>query len=171
MFSAGLLLIIPATRVGLALFPWFIDASYGEALSLLPLALLGAFLSIFSAFLEPIFNTAYKNGIMMLSTLIGAGINVGLSIFLFSLGVGVVGASVAYLVAYAAVVCVRLLCLGRLVGARLKIRTVLLLLPALFATLCYYLFAPLVSLFLLIASVLAVGFVFLLFLKKVRKTH
>ncbi len=171
VFSAGLLLVIPATRVGLAVFPWFIDASYGEALSLLPLALFGAFFAIFSAFLEPVFNTVGKNGTMMLSTLVGAAINVGLSLLLFSLGVGVVGASVAYLVAYAAVVLIRLLCLGRLVGARLKIRTVLLLLPALSAVLCYYLFPPLVSFLLLLASVLLVGTVFLLLLKRARQVR
>jgi O-antigen/teichoic acid export membrane protein len=120
VFMSALLLLIPAIRVGLWIFPQFIHASYAPAVALLPLAFFGAFLSVFSSFLDPIFGAAEKTGLILGSTLAGAVVNVALVLTLFHLGVGVEAANIAFLSGWAVTVSIRLVVLCR--GARLQLR-------------------------------------------------
>lgn len=120
VFMAMLLLLLPAIRIGLWIFPNFIHASYAEAVKLLPLAFFGAFLSVFSSFLDPIFGAARKTGIILLSTLAGALINVVMILGLFRLGLGVEAANISFLCGWAVTVAIRLVALCR--GARLRLR-------------------------------------------------
>ncbi|MBE6595862.1 MAG: hypothetical protein E7644_08705 [Ruminococcaceae bacterium] len=120
IFMAILLLLLPAIRVGLWLFPGFIHDSYAEAVRLLPLAFFGAFLSVFSSFLDPIFGAARKTGVILFSTLAGALINVTVILTLFRLGFGVEAANIAFLCGWAVTVTIRLIVLCR--GARLRLR-------------------------------------------------
>ena len=87
---------------------------------LLPLAFFGAFLSVFSSFLDPIFGAARKTGVILLSTLAGALINVTVILTLFRLGFGVEAANIAFLCGWAVTVTIRLIVLCR--GARLRLR-------------------------------------------------
>lgn len=120
VFMVALLLILPAIRVGLWIFPNFIHASYAEAVRLLPLAFFGAFLSVLSSFLDPIFGAARKTGMILLSTLAGALVNVAVILLLFRLGFGVAAANLSFLCGWAVTVGIRLMVLYR--GARLRLR-------------------------------------------------
>lgn len=114
------LLSVPAARVGLWLFPGFIDASYGEARLLIPAALVGAALTVLCDFLEPMFGAAKKTGILLLSTALGAMLNVALALLFIQCGGGALGAHVAFCIAVFGTVLLRVLFLRCIVGLCLR---------------------------------------------------
>ena len=111
---------VPAARVGLWLFPGFIDASYGEARLLIPAALVGAALTVLCDFLEPMFGAAKKTGMLLLSTALGAMLNVALALLFIQCGGGALGAHVAFCIAAFGTVLLRVLLLRRIVGLCLR---------------------------------------------------
>lgn len=114
------LLSVPAARVGLWLFPGFIDASYGEARLLIPAALVGAALTVLCDFLEPMFGAAKKTGMLLLSTALGAILNVALTLLFIQCGGGALGAHLAFCIAAFGTVLLRVLLLRRIVGLCLR---------------------------------------------------
>jgi len=143
IFMAALLLLIPGARVGLWLFPGFIHESYSAAIDLLPVALLGAFMSVLASFLDPIFSAARKNGMILLSTALGAAVNVSLVLLLFRLGTGVIAANIAFLAGYTVTVAVRIIGLRRTSGLTLPLCRYLWFLPAVAGvTAAFYLLKP-----------------------------
>lgn len=107
----GVVLIIPVIKIGLTVFPDFIDSSYSESINLIPEALLGTGLAIVSLFLGTIFSSIKKTRIIFVSTLAGAMSGV-LSNILFILG-GLGAASVNYsiILGYVVTIAVRIIIL------------------------------------------------------------
>lgn len=103
----GLLLILPAIAILLAIFPSFIDQQYNAAVALIPIAMAGAIMSIASSFLGSIFGGIKKTNIIFVSTLCGALINVGVIFALIKLGVGVQSSNIAFLIGFAVTVLIR----------------------------------------------------------------
>ncbi len=140
IFMAAFLMIIPGIRVGLWIFPGFIHASYSTAIALLPVAFFGAFLSVFSSFLDPIFGAAGKTGTILLSTLAGALANLGAILLLFKMNVGVIAANIAFLGGYAVTVAWRIFSLRRTAHLRINMFHMLWFLPAVAAVFAVYYF-------------------------------
>ncbi len=130
IFMVSLLVLIPASRIGLWIFPGFIDAKYADAIPLIPLALVGAFVSILSSFLTPLFGATKRNGALFFSTVMGAIVNVAVIFALFANGVGVMAANIAFLAGYTVNVIFRLWCMHRAIGLRVKAKHLSWFLPA-----------------------------------------
>ena len=110
------LALIPAVYLGLWIFPNFIAPAYDGARALIPPILVGALLSVLADFLEPLFGTLQRTGLLTLSTLLGAAFNVALTLVLIYFGCGAFGAALGYLGGFAVVVALRLLFLRRLMS-------------------------------------------------------
>lgn len=119
LLMVGLLLLIPLIRLGLTIYPNFIDQSYADAVTLIPLALAGAVMSIASSFLGSIFGGIKKNGIIFISTLVGAIVNIG-TIFLLLNPLGASAANVAFLLGFTSAVLVRTLVLRKAIGLKVR---------------------------------------------------
>ncbi len=117
---AVFLLSVPAARLGLWLFPSFISDAYGEARLLIPAALAGAALTVLCDFLEPMFGAAKKTGMLLLSTALGATLNVTLTVLFILCGGGALGAHLAFCVAAFGTVLLRVLLLRHMLDLRLQ---------------------------------------------------
>ncbi len=109
---AGLLLLIPFIKILLIIYPSFIDHSYYDSIILIPLALLGSIISIACTFLGSIFGSLKKTNIVLLSTGIGAIINV-VVIFTLIKRMGVMAANIAFIAGFTANLLIRLLILKK----------------------------------------------------------
>lgn len=114
------LLCVPAARVGLWLFPGFIADSYGEVRLLIPIALVGAALTVLCDFLEPMFGAAKRTGVLLASTASGAALNVVLTVLFIHGGGGAYGAHLAFCVAALATALLRVMLLRHIVGLYLR---------------------------------------------------
>lgn len=119
LLIVGLLLLIPLIRLGLTVYPNFIDQSYADAVTLIPLALAGAMMAIASYFLGSIFGGIKKNGVVFISTLVGAIVNIG-AIFLMLHPLGASAANVALLLGFTSVVLVQTLVLRKAIGLKVR---------------------------------------------------
>jgi Membrane protein involved in the export of O-antigen and teichoic acid len=115
----ALALVIPLIKLGLTIYPNFIDSGYHEALKLIPLALAGTIMSVLSSFLGSIFAGIKKNNVTFISNLTGAIVNLAL-IYLIIRKVGVASANISFLVGFSAAVFMRALVLKKLIGLKFK---------------------------------------------------
>ena len=145
------LVFVPLARVGLALFPTFIGAEYAAAKALVPLALVGAALTVLCDFLEPIFGAVKKTGRLLLTTALGAAVNVILTLVLAPL-CGAVGVHLALIAAMLVTLILRLVLLHRTVGLCLPWRTLLLLPLWALVVLAYLHLSALQNLFVLVGA-------------------
>ncbi len=146
------LVLVPAARVALYLFPDFIASDYSEALKLIPVALVGASLTVFFDFLEPMFGAAKRTGYLMLSTALGALLNIVLILCVIACGGGAFGVHLAFLVAIFVTLLLRVVLLRRIVGLRLRLHYVAFLPLLAVAVLVYLHFSVTVNLFAFIAA-------------------
>lgn len=148
------LVTIPLSRVGLWLFPDFIAPAYAGAKHLIPAALAGGTLTVLCDFLEPMFGAAKKTGYLLLSTTLGAALNVLFAVAFISLGGGAFGVHLAFLLAALFTVLLRLWLLRRMIGLRLRLRYFAALPVVLLVALAYAALTAALNLFVLAASLL-----------------
>ncbi len=144
-------LLIPLSRVALELFPGFIAADYAAAGDLIPVALVGAALTVFCDFLEPMFGAAAQTGKLFLTTALGALSNVIL-IWCLIPACGAFGGHLALIFAVTVTVSVRLLLLYRIVRLKLRVRYLLFLPLLAFALFVYLRLSVFVNLMLAIGA-------------------
>ncbi|NLL56398.1 MAG: lipopolysaccharide biosynthesis protein [Clostridiales bacterium] len=116
---AGLLLLIPLIRLGLIIYPNFINAQYSDSIVLIPLALTGTIMSIASSFLGSIFGGIKKNNAIFISTLVGAIVNIGVIFALINI-MGVMAANIAFIAGFTATVLIRTLILKKEINMKVK---------------------------------------------------
>ena len=131
-------LLIPAIRLGLFVFPEFIDSSYSSSINLIPTALIGTGLAIISQFLGTIFSSIKKTTIVFLSTLAGAITTVTTTFLFIYLGFGPESANYSFILGYLAAIVMRILLLKKHIGFRFRIRNLLYLIPILLVTIYVY---------------------------------
>ena len=102
IFGAACLLLASPFLVS-----WLYAPEYGEAAVFIPFLTLAALFSALSSFFSSIYTVALRSGATLLTSLIGAAINLLLN-FLLIPTKGAVGAALATLAAYAAIFAVRL---------------------------------------------------------------
>lgn len=145
------LVLVPLARVALSLFPNFIGADYAAAKPLIPLALVGAALTVFCDFLEPMFGAFEQTGKLLLTTALGAVLNITLTLAFLTWG-GAFGAHLALILAMLFTVILRLVLLRRAACLRVRLRYVALLPLTALVVLSYLCFSPLVNVFVLISA-------------------
>ena len=112
-------LMIPAVKIGLAIFPSFIHENYAAAIPMIPTALIGTGLAIVSLFLGTVFSSVKKNSVIFLSTLLGAIVTVGSNLFcLLVLDLGPISANYALMLGYLSSISVRLILLNKYVSLK-----------------------------------------------------
>jgi O-antigen/teichoic acid export membrane protein len=116
LFSIALILSIPAIRILLFIWPSFIDSSYSEAINLIPIALTAAMFSIMSSFVGSVFISLGMNKQVFLTTIVGALINVIVTISLIHMGIGVLSASIGLALGFFFTVFSRIFVLKRKIG-------------------------------------------------------
>lgn len=119
MLIIGLLILIPAIKLGLTVYPTFIDSSYADSIALLPLALCGAVMSIASTFLGSIFGGIKKTNMIWISTAIGAIVNLAVIFSLINV-IGVMAANIAFLAGFTANVLARLMSLKKKINMKVN---------------------------------------------------
>lgn len=93
----GLIALLPIIKF---IFPYFIDAKYAAAISVVPIALYATFFSSQTSFLASIINILKKNQFIFITTLMSAVTNVLILILLIH-SLGVQAASISLCVGYA----------------------------------------------------------------------
>lgn len=130
----GTLIIIPAIKI---IFPFFVDSSYNASASLIPLALMGTIMSILSSFLGSIFGGIKKTGIIFLSTLAGALVNLAVIFSLINF-IGVMAANIAFLAGFTVNVLFRTLVLKKIIHMKVKYWYYVLFIPVFLITVLIY---------------------------------
>ena len=155
---AGLILAI---KVGLFIFPGFIDASYSSSIDLIPSALIGTGLAIISQFLGTVFSSLKKTTVVFLSTLAGAVTTVSTTFLFIALGCGPASANYSFISGYIVAISVRILLLKKYIGLKCKMQNLLWILPVLL--LSVYTYINLKVLFNIILGVVLIGMIPILF--------
>lgn len=122
---AGILIVIPIIKI---IFPFFINSNYDASASLVPLALMGTIMSILSGFLGSIFGGIKKTGIIFLSTLAGAIINLAVIFSLINF-IGAMAANIAFLAGFAVNVLLRTIVLNKIINMKVKYWYYLIFIP------------------------------------------
>ncbi len=115
----GLFLLIPLIKIGLAIYPNFIDVQYNDSIILIPLALAGTVMAILSSFLGSVFGGIKQNNFIFVSTLLGAIVNLGVIFALINI-IGVMAANIAFCAGFTATVLMRTLILKRKINMKVK---------------------------------------------------
>lgn len=145
---AGLILGI---KIGLFIFPGFIDSSYSFSVNLIPSALIGTGLAIVSQFLGTIFSSLKKTTVVFLSTLVGAVTTVSTTFLFIGLGCGAASANYSFIAGYMITITVRLILLRRFIGMSARLQNLLWIVPVLILTVYTYIdFSVIFSVILLI---------------------
>lgn len=133
--AVGTILFLPAIQV---VFPFFIAPAYQEAFAYVPLYVLATAVSIFSSFQGNIFSAEKHNGVLMVSTLVAAAVNVAL-FHLLAKPLGVQAANIALLAGFTVNVVLRMLLLRKMARIRIDYRFLFAALLV-FALACYVYF-------------------------------
>lgn len=158
----GILIIIPGIKV---IFSIFVHSNYNASASLIPLALMGTIMSILSSFLGSIFGGIKKTGIIFLSTLLGAIVNLVVIFSLIKI-VGVTAANIAFLAGFTVNVLFRTITLNKLIKMKVNYWYYLLFVPLfILVVIIYNYFNWIVN---LILFVLFICIAFLLFNKEIK---
>ncbi len=160
----GVVLAIPAIKIGLALFPGFINDSYAESLNLIPSALYGTGLAILSLFTGTIFSSIKKTGVIFVSTLAGAVANVGTNIGLILLGQGAYAVNYSFIIGYVVTILIRILILRKSMSFKVYISNIIIPTSLFLAVTAVYIFLNVW--FSVIAFVLALAFALFYFRKE-----
>lgn len=137
----GLILIIPAIKLGITIFPNFIDKSYHNSIYLIPYALFGTLFSIASSFLSSIFSAIKRNTANSLCTTIGAIFNVLIIFICLYLNIGVLSAYIAFASGFAINLLLRMILLKKFINLKVNYLYFLILIPVYFIV--SYVFAKL----------------------------
>lgn len=138
-------LMIPAVKIGLAIFPSFIHESYAAAIPMIPTALIGTGLAIISLFLGTIFSSVKKNNVIFLSTLLGAIVTIGVNIFcLLVLDLGSISANYALMLGYLSSISLRLILLKKYVSLKPSLDATACIVPILVLSTLVFLFCGVV---------------------------
>ena len=112
----GLVVLVPLIQI---VFPFFIRNAYQASFPLIPLYLLATVASIYSGFLGDIFGAEKKTGIIFLSTIVAATVNV--SVFHALVGrIGIQAANISLFFGFLANIVMRLLLLKRSIKINLN---------------------------------------------------
>ena len=103
-----------------AIFPYFVDARYQSATSLLPLATVGIAMNTYASFLSTIFATERETRAVLISTIMGAVVNVICSP-LFTVLFDLEGSVAALALSYSLMALIRLALLRTIVGVRFRV--------------------------------------------------
>ena len=95
-----------------------LQAEFYSAWKFVPLLLMGATIGCFSTFLGTFYNAIKNNTILMLSTVIGAGINILFSFILIPM-YGGIGAAVANVIGYSVITIIRAIDISKRIGLRI----------------------------------------------------
>jgi len=114
----GTMVVLPAIQIGLTVLPGFIDAAYRDSIHLIPIAISGAVMSIAGAFLGSVFGAVKKNNYVLISTSVGAAVNIASIFILIHLGVGVMSAPIALLLGFSAALLTRTIVLRKIIGLK-----------------------------------------------------
>lgn len=125
LLCAGSLVLIPFAGT---VFDWFVDESYSQSRTLVPLALLGAAASLYSVFLGNIFGAVKKTGFICISMVASCILNVILMIVLLPV-LQAQAATVALFAGFSFNCLLRLLMLRRLVSMKVNILPLLIYIP------------------------------------------
>ncbi len=158
----GVILIIPCIKIGLSIFPTFIDVSYTESLDLIPCALFGTGLAILSQFLGTIFSSIKKTNIVFVSTLVGAVVSVSTNIAFILLNLGAASVNYSFIMGYAATILMRIFILKKAIDFHLSIRDILI--PTILFIIVCVVYSTLTVAWSVLAVVIIVG-IFILLLK------
>lgn len=160
---AGLILAI---KLGLFIFPGFIDSSYDLSVNLIPTALIGTSLAIISQFLGTIFSSLKKTTVIFLSTLAGAVTTV-LTTFLFlGLGRGPESANFSFILGYIVAITVRLILLRKYIRMSFKPQNLLWIVPILLLTV--YTYINLEVLFSAVLLVMLIGMIPIIYKNEIK---
>ncbi len=132
---AALILIV---KIGLSIFPTFIDSAYSESINLIPMALLGTGLAIISQFLGTIFSSLKKTSIIFLSTLAGAITTVSTTFVFIRLNCGPASANYSFIAGYLITIIIRVVLLKKYINLKCKFQYLLFLIPILFVAVGAY---------------------------------
>lgn len=160
---AGLILAI---KLGLFIFPGFIDSSYGLSINLIPTALIGTGLAIVSQFLGTIFSSLKKTTVIFLSTLAGAVTTVSTTFLFIWIGCGPASANYSFISGYVVAITVRLILLRKYIGMSSKLQHLLWIVPALLLTI--YTYINLNVIFNVILLVILMGTIPILFKNEIK---
>ena len=120
------------------IFPFFVDAQYQQALSIVPATIVGVAMNSLAGLFGTLFMTEKKTGAIMTTTLISAAINIVLS-FVLSIKFGLQGAVVGLAIAFTILMLIRLIMLMRKFSIRLELSNLLLLLVFVICIPAFYL--------------------------------
>lgn len=116
----GALLIIPAIHI---IFPFFVDAEYADAFSLIPLYMIATALSTFSSFLGNVFGAEKKTDMVFYSTVAAAAVNVATFHILVQY-VGLHAANIGLAMGYLTIIIMRVATLKKSFDIRLEYRKI-----------------------------------------------
>ena len=103
----------------------YVSSEFQDAWKYVPLLLVGASFSALAVYFASVYSALKKSLNNMISALIGAGINIGLSLLLIS-RFGIFGAAIGTCVSYGAVSVLRMLDIWRLIKMRMSTKSILL---------------------------------------------
>lgn len=133
-----IVLLIPAVRVGLYLFPSFIDAEYSQSINHVPMALIGTGLAVVSQFLGTILTSLKKTKMIFASTMAGAVTTVVTTFFFIKVGCGAESANLSFACGFIINVLIRVVFMNRCISFKCGALNLCLLVPMLaFAVLIY----------------------------------
>ena len=155
---AGLMLGI---KLGLFLFPNFIDSSYRLSIDLIPTALVGTGLAIMSQFLGTIFSSLKKTTVVFLSTLAGAITTVFTTFLFIRIGCGPISANYSFISGYIVTIAVRVILLNKCIALKCRLQNLLWIVPVLLLTV--YTYINLTVVFNIILLVILVSMIPILF--------
>ncbi len=116
----GVVLVIPCIKIGLTLFPGFIDVAYADSINLIPSALFGVGLSIISLFIGTIFSSIKKTNVVFISTLLGAVVSVSTNIVFILAGLGAYSVNYSFALGYIATIVMRVIILKKYMQFRVN---------------------------------------------------
>lgn len=126
------IMVIPLIKIGLTIFPNFIDQQYATSIKLIPLGIIGAVLSVTNSFTGSIFGGLKKSSIILYSTAAGAVVNCAVIFSLLQV-IGVEAANIALISGFLITIIIRFIILYRTIDVKVNFKFVLLILPVMVA--------------------------------------
>ena len=126
------IMVIPLIKIGLTIFPNFIDQQYATSIKLIPLGIIGAVLSVTNSFTGSIFGGLKKSSIILFSTAAGAVVNCAVIFSLLNV-IGLEAANIALISGFLITIIIRFIILYRTIDVKVNFKFILLMLPVMVA--------------------------------------
>ena len=165
IIALSLALLIPLIKLGLIIYPAFIDSSYNTSINLIPLALAGCFMSIMSSFFSSIFGAFKKTGFTLFATTIGAIANIALAISLLT-KIGVMAANISFLIGFTLCVIAKIIFLNKFIG--LKIKPIPIIFGLIIISICIFVYSNLNWIYNLIVALSIIIIAIIIFRKNIK---